>query len=92
MANTEAKKSSQVKNELVSDLMSLLDDETISPGDLSHVCLFVAAFIAIKRGQPRDILISGLRERYEHLDAMLSNVVLDKDGEPYYVITEPIQE
>ena len=91
MANKD-KKSHQVKNELVSDLMSLLDDEIITAPDLSHVCLFVAAFIAIKRGQDKEILLSGLRERYDHLDAMLSNVVMDKNGEPYYVITEPIQE
>ena len=81
-----------VQNELVSDLMNLLEEDVLSASDLSHVCLFVAAFIALKRGQPRESLLSNLRDRYLHLENMLNNVVTDDDGEPYYVVNNPIEE
>tara|TARA_R110001583_G_scaffold138307_1_gene289926 strand:- start:1161 stop:1421 length:261 start_codon:yes stop_codon:yes gene_type:complete len=81
-----------IKNELVSDLISLLDDDIISPCDLSHVCLFVAAFIAIKRGQSREALMQGLRERHIHLEKMLANVLTDEKGMHYYVVPDKINE
>ena len=81
-----------IKNEWVSDLISLLDEKIRSPCDLSHVCLFVAAFIAIKKNQPKEVLMDGLNDRHEHLEKMLANVLTDEKGMHYYVVPDKINE